>query len=297
MRILRVFLPLFVAMVAVLGAPTGPRAQVGVSVAIAPPPLPVYTQPPIPAPGYNWTPGYWGHATAGYYWVPGTWVRPPAVGLLWTPGYWGWGGSGFAFHAGFWGAHVGFYGGINYGFGYAGVGFAGGYWAHGAFFYNRAVNNFGNTHITNVYNKNVTINRTTNVSYNGGAGGIQSRPTSEELAAEHDQHVGPTEEQVRHQAAASNDRSLQASVNHGNPPIAATSKPGELTGHGVAAARGGESRPAAAAEHRGTSAGRGGQGPAHTTQASQQHRSGTPQARHAAPERQPAAHRPPEHQD
>jgi adenylate cyclase len=90
-------------------------------------------------------------------------------------------GSGFAFHAGFWGAHVGFYGGINYGFGYAGVGFAGGYWAHGAFFYNRAVNNFGNTHITNVYNKNVTINRTTNVSYNGGAGGIQSRPTSEEL--------------------------------------------------------------------------------------------------------------------
>src|SRR5271154_4647835 len=54
-----------------------------------PPPLPVYEQPPIPAPGYLWTPGYWGWASAGYYWVPGTWVEPPTVGFLWTPGYWG----------------------------------------------------------------------------------------------------------------------------------------------------------------------------------------------------------------
>ena len=32
---------------------------VGVSVNIAPPVLPVYVQPPCPAPGYLWTPGYW----------------------------------------------------------------------------------------------------------------------------------------------------------------------------------------------------------------------------------------------
>jgi hypothetical protein len=31
----------------------------GIAVDIAPPPLPVYDQPPIPAPGYIWTPGYW----------------------------------------------------------------------------------------------------------------------------------------------------------------------------------------------------------------------------------------------
>ena len=38
----------------------GARAlAVGVSITIAPPALPVYVQPPVPAPGYLWTPGYW----------------------------------------------------------------------------------------------------------------------------------------------------------------------------------------------------------------------------------------------
>ena len=31
---------------------------VGVSITIAPPPLPVYTQPMVPAAGFLWTPGY-----------------------------------------------------------------------------------------------------------------------------------------------------------------------------------------------------------------------------------------------
>src|SRR5580704_16745231 len=64
-------------------------AQVVVSVSVAPPALPVYTQPICPAPGYIWTPGYWAYSDdGGYYWVPGTWVEAPEVGLLWTPGYW-----------------------------------------------------------------------------------------------------------------------------------------------------------------------------------------------------------------
>ena len=62
---------------------------VGVSVNLAPPPLPVYVQPPCPQPGYLWVPGYWAWNDGAYYWVPGTWVLPPEVGLLWTPGYWG----------------------------------------------------------------------------------------------------------------------------------------------------------------------------------------------------------------
>ena len=41
----------------------------------APPALPVYVQPPLPAPGFIWTPGYWAYGDAGYYWVPGVWVR------------------------------------------------------------------------------------------------------------------------------------------------------------------------------------------------------------------------------
>jgi hypothetical protein len=66
---------------------------IGVSVHIAPPALPVYVQPPLPAPGYLWTPGYWSYGDAGYYWVPGVWVQPPSVGVLWTPGYWGFEGG------------------------------------------------------------------------------------------------------------------------------------------------------------------------------------------------------------
>ncbi|MGC1780327.1 MAG: YXWGXW repeat-containing protein, partial [Xanthobacteraceae bacterium] len=129
-------------------APSG--AQVA-SITEAPPELPVYEQPPIPGPGYIWTPGYWDYGAEGYYWVPGTWVLPPAVGLLWTPGYWGWQNGVYIWSAGYWGPRIGFYGGINYGFGYGGVGYEGGRWNNGVFLYNRTVNNFGGVRIANVY--------------------------------------------------------------------------------------------------------------------------------------------------
>jgi len=65
------------ALIAVLSLATLPAISqaewsVGVSVGIAPPALPVYVQPPCPAPGYMWTPGYWAWGDDGYYWVPGT---------------------------------------------------------------------------------------------------------------------------------------------------------------------------------------------------------------------------------
>ena len=85
-------------------------------------------QPPLPGPGYIWTPGYWAWGDDGYFWVPGTWVEPPQVGLLWTPGYWGWNSGRYIFNAGYWGPEVGFYGGIDYGFGYGGIGYEGGFW-------------------------------------------------------------------------------------------------------------------------------------------------------------------------
>ena len=215
------------------------QIAVGVSIRIGPPALPVYPQPVCPAPGYIWTPGYWAYGPAGYYWVPGTWVVAPAVGLLWTPGYWGWAGGFYAWHAGYWGPHVGFYGGINYGFGYGGVGFAGGYWNHGVFAYNSSVANVNTTIIHNTYNKTVIVNNTTvnNVSYNGGVGGTVARPNAAELAAAREQHIAPTAEQTQHANAASTNHALLASVNHGHPAIAATARPGEFKGPGVAAAR------------------------------------------------------------
>jgi hypothetical protein len=228
------------SVLAVVAAPVKSTAQiVGVNITIAPPELPVYEQPAIPAPGYIWSPGYWAYGSDGYFWVPGTWVLPPSIGLLWTPGYWGWRDGLYIWNAGYWGPHVGFYGGVNYGFGYGGVGYEGGYWNHGVFAYNRTVNNFGSVNITNVYNKTVIVNNTnvTRVSFNGGSGGISARPTPEQQAAANEQHTAATAAQTQHQQTASANPGLRASNNHGQPAIAATAKPAEFTGKGVVAAR------------------------------------------------------------
>lgn len=214
-----------------------PAAAPVADITMAPPELPVYEQPPIPEPGYIWTPGYWAWGAEGYYWVPGTWILPPAVGLLWTPGYWGWRGGVYVWKAGYWGPHIGFYGGINYGFGYGGVGYEGGRWNGGVFLYNRTVNNFGAVRITNVYSETVVVRSDVRVSFNGGSGGIEARPTPQEEAAAHERHTPPTAEQSHQQQAASINRSLLASENHGQPAIAATAKPGEFSGKGVVAAR------------------------------------------------------------
>jgi hypothetical protein len=236
------YLGLFFLAMLVLALPAGSSAQIGVGVAvhIGPPALPIYDQPICPAPGYLWTPGYWAYGPDGYYWVPGTWVEPPTVGFLWTPGYWGWGGRGYFWHAGYWGPHVGFYGGINYGFGYGGVGFVGGRWEHGVFAYNTAVMHVNTTVIHNTYVdrtviRNVSVNR---VSFNGGRGGISARPSAREVSYEHERHIAPTSMQTQHEHFAGSDRTLRASENHGRPPVAATSRPGEFKGHGTVGARG-----------------------------------------------------------
>jgi hypothetical protein len=213
------------------------QVAIGISVDVAPPPLPVYDQPPIPDTGYIWTPGYWAWDDAtGYYWVPGTWILPPQPELLWTPGYWGWNDGVYAFHDGYWGPEVGFYGGVSYGFGYGGVGYEGGYWRGGAFFYNRTVNNFSNVRITNVYNKTVVVNNTTNVSFNGGTGGTTARATPQQIAAANQPHVPPTAQQTQHMQMAAKDPSLSLNNNHGHPGVAATSNAAQLSGAGVVAA-------------------------------------------------------------
>ena len=56
---------------------------------------------------------------------------------------------------GYWGPHVGFYGGINYGFGYFGAGYDGGYWRGRDFYYNRSVTRVNTTVIHNVYDRRV----------------------------------------------------------------------------------------------------------------------------------------------
>src|SRR5208337_4672249 len=49
------------------------QADVVIAASMAPPPLPVYSQPPIPGVGFIWIPGYWAWDGQEYYWVPGYW--------------------------------------------------------------------------------------------------------------------------------------------------------------------------------------------------------------------------------
>lgn len=213
------------------------QVAVGISVRIGPPALPVYAQPICPGPGYYWTPGYWAwNDDDGYYWVPGTWVVAP-VGMLWTPGYWGWGDGYYRWHAGYWGPHIGFYGGINYGFGYTGVGFVGGEWRGRNFYYNRSVTNVSVTNVRNVYNRTVIVNNTRNVSYNGGSGGIEARPTRQEEVAAHERHEGRLPTQAQHERIAGQNRQNFAAVNHGRPAIAATARPGDFSNRSAIPAR------------------------------------------------------------
>src|SRR5271168_3718377 len=168
--------------------------QIGFSITIAPPVLPVYEQPICPADGY-----------------------------LWTPGYWGYGGNAYAFHEGYWGQTVGFYGGINYGFGYGGNGYEGGRWDNGHFAYNTSVNRVNTTIIHNTYNTRV-VESNTRVSFNGGTGGVEARATAQQEAAGRERHIAPVAAQTSHAAEARSNPELRASANHGNPPAAAVAK-------------------------------------------------------------------------
>ena len=197
-----------------------------VIITIAPPPLPVYDQPPCPEDGYLWSPGYWAYEEDDYYWVPGVWILAPEPGFLWTPGYWGFEGGNYLWHAGYWGPHIGFYGGVNYGFGYYGSGFFGGRWEGGRFLCNTAVWRVNNTVVHNTYvDRTVVRNVTNRVSFNG-PGGIDAKETAEEQAARNERHLETTETQRTHEQTALHDNNQRFSVNKGTPNKTALSKVG-----------------------------------------------------------------------
>src|SRR5258708_9371960 len=111
MRLFRALIPALLVL-APLAAPAPAKAAVsiGISVGFAPPALPIYEQPPIPGPGYIWTPGYWAYGPYAYYWVPGTWVFPPIIEVYWRPPWWGWINGAYILNAGDLGSPVVFYG-------------------------------------------------------------------------------------------------------------------------------------------------------------------------------------------
>jgi len=204
-----------------------------------PPPLPVYDQPPIPGPGYVWTPGYWDWSddSDDYYWVPGTWVEPPSSGYLWTPGYWRFYNGRYLFSDGYWGPQVGFYGGVDYGYGYGGSGYNGGRWQGNQFYYNSQANNLGGRQIGATYSEGLSSNGN-RVSFNGGPSGLRAAPAPADVAAAHARAAPPTPSQREQVRAASAQPQFRASVNRGSPPVAATSRPGVFRSEaGVTSAR------------------------------------------------------------
>jgi hypothetical protein len=222
--------------------PASSFAGVFISVSFAPPVLPVYVQPVCPEPNLIWTPGYWAYGPDGYFWVPGAWVPAPYEGALWTPGYWGWSGGLYVFHEGYWGRHVGYYGGVNYGFGYMGIGFVGGEWRGHEFAYNTAVMHVDGRYIHSTYEDRAIVDRATvardnRVAYSGGPGGINHPASAQERVAEHEQHVTKTSFQARHESAASSDRSSYVKNNGGHPQNLAVARPLPAETHPAPAAR------------------------------------------------------------
>jgi hypothetical protein len=289
MQLLRSARWLLLALIVLL-IPVSSQAGIFISVGIAPPPLPVYVQPPCPGPDLMWTPGYWAYGDDGYYWVPGTWVAAPQPGFLWTPHYWGWEGGHYIFHEGYWGPHIGFYGGVNYGFGYGGIGFAGGEWRGGHFAYNTAVVNVNRTVIHNTYVNTTIVHNTTIVNNNhaafsGGPGGVQHQPTAEERAAEHEQHTAPTSFQQQHAQTARADKTSYAKNNGGHPANAAVSRPLGNNGAHPAAA---EARPAQNAAHGSTPAAQSHSASPQMHTASQPAHQSAPAEHNAAPASHPA---------
>lgn len=221
-------LPIFLLALLISISTLSARAQFSISIRVgfAPPPMVVYEQPICPEPNLMWTPGYWGYDNdGGYYWVPGAWVAAPYYGALWTPGYWGFFGSRYRFYRGYWGLHIGFYGGIPYGFGYTGYGYHGGYWRGNNFYYNRSVNRINVTRITNVYNRTVVFNNHTRVAYNGGRGGIQVRPRPAELVAMRGPKTRPMTAQLQNQRQAAQNRQQFYNQNKGRPAMATVARP------------------------------------------------------------------------
>ena len=231
---LRYFLGLVLALGLFVATPA--KAFVGISVGIAPPPLPICVQPACPGDGYLWTPGYWGWGDGQYYWVPGAWAYPPEIGFLWTPCWWGWGDGAYCFHSGYWGRHVGFYGGIAYGNGYGGRGYDGGRWRGNHFDYNRDANNVRGIDASRTFSRGVASNGS-RVSFNGH-GGTTAVATADERRAGDEHHIGATSAQNAEARSALADPAQRYSVNHGNPQVTGTARAGSFHGTSASAATG-----------------------------------------------------------
>jgi hypothetical protein len=148
------------------------------------------------------------------------------------------------FHPGYWGYHVGYYGGVNYGFGYMGIGFVGGMWRGRDFVYNTAVMHVDERFVHTTYVDRTIVERNTiandrHVAFSGGPGGIRHDPVPEERIAENEHHMGATSFQHTHETTAQSDRGSYFRNNGGHPSTLAVQRPLGMQNHATPGASGG----------------------------------------------------------
>ena len=161
-------------------------------------------------------------------------------------------GGFYRFHHGYWGLHIGFYGGVDYGYGYIGHGYYGGYWNGGHFFYNTTITRVNVNVIRNVYVHPVMINNVVitgrignRVSFNGGRGGVAGTAAGRRRSRVlQEQRIPPMATQVQVQHEAAQNRQQFFSQNKGRPAVAVAARP---VAEDRSAAGGSATRPAAPA--------------------------------------------------
>lgn len=78
-------------------------SQISIMIGTPPPPIRYEVAPPMPQPGYVWTPGYWAPMEGRYVWYSGRWARPPYYGAAWRDPRWIREDRGWRYHGGGWG--------------------------------------------------------------------------------------------------------------------------------------------------------------------------------------------------
>src|SRR6202000_928672 len=82
------------------------------------------------------------------------------------------------------------------------------------------------TIIRNTYvDRRVIVNNVNRVSFNGGRGGLNARPTPYQMQAERQKRFGPVSTQSNQERFARDNKDNWASQNHGNPRYAALQRP------------------------------------------------------------------------
>ena len=190
-------------------------SQTGISVAVAPPALPVLAYRPNWISDHVWMPNDWVYGSENPQWIPGTWIM---LGVLETPGYLGGAAVARVWRAG--------YGKADIRLQVTGLEQIVGeydreYQPNGVFSYSPTLNKFSSNSLIKL-DGNVSDTSLSAVRYSGGRGAITAQ----------EQPIPAPALQIQNQQAARTNHPPVAPSKRGKSAIAAIPKPGDFS-HGV----------------------------------------------------------------